>query len=150
MYSRTPTEDCGAIDFLRRERRATVVVRRALLAIVVFCYGALAGCFEYTEDSQGNLQSVGLPGMSELKSKTPPASLSPADMGMSPEDAAKVSEPVLVIPPDQSNKRPRYRYYETGSNNCQQDLAKLLAQRAASNATGKAPYCAPFSSAPPS
>jgi hypothetical protein len=117
------------------------VLRRAILVLVAICCCALAGCFEWKEDSQGNLQSVGLPGLPVWKSKARPAPPSPADMGMAPEEAAKVSGPILVLPPDQSSKLTRYRYYQTGQNNCQQDLAKILADRAASNATGDAPYC---------
>ncbi len=70
--------------------------------------------------------------------------------GFTPEEASKVSGPVLVRPPDQSLKMYRYKYYPTGHNNCQQDLAKLLAERAASNATSDAPYCTGTPTAPPS
>ena len=52
-----------------------------------------------------------------------------------------MSGPVLVVPPDQQNQLTRYRYYETGQNNCQQDLAKLQAERGGSNSGGQAPYC---------
>jgi hypothetical protein len=108
----------------------------------------LAGCFEWTEDPHGNLQSVGLPGLPVWKSKTPPAPLTPAEMGYTPEEASKISGPILVEPPDASVKNYRYRYYQTGQNNCQEDLRKMLAARAASNATGPLPYCTDTSSAP--
>lgn len=129
-----------------------MVVRRAILVLVAICCCALAGCFEWTEDSQGNLQSVGLPGVPVWKSKARPAPPTPEDMGLTPEEAAKVSGPMLVLPPDQSSKLTRYRYYQTGQNKCQEDLAKVLAERAASNATGDAPYCTETSSTtqPPS
>ena len=100
----------------------------------------LAGCFQWTEDQQGNLQSVGMPGVPLWKSKTPPAPINLTDMGLTPEEASKVSGPVLVLPPDQTSKYTRYRYYQTGNNNCQRDLTKLLAERAA-DATGDPPYC---------
>jgi hypothetical protein len=109
------------------------------VAAIWFC--GLAGCFEWTEDPHGNLQSVGLPGLPVWKSKTPPAPMTPAEMGYTPEEAAKLSGPILVEPPDASVKTYRYRYYQTGENNCQSDLQKMLAARAASNATGIAPYC---------
>lgn len=121
---------------------------RGAVLVVAICCCALAGCFSWTEDQQGNLQSVGVPGVPIWKSKTPPAPLKLTDMGMTPEEAAKVSGPVLVLPPDQSIKTTRYRYYQTGQNNCQRDLAKLLADRAASNATGDPPYCTETPTAP--
>jgi len=121
-----------------------------VLLVVAICCCALAGCFQWTEDQQGNLQSVGVPGLPIWKSKTPPAPMKLSDMGFTPEEASKVSGPVLVRPPDQSLKVYRYKYYPTGHNNCQQDLAKLLAERAASNATGDAPYCTGTPKAPPS
>jgi len=121
-----------------------------VLLVVAICCCALAGCFQWTEDQQGNLQSVGVPGLPIWKSKTPPAPMKLSDMGFTPEEASKVSGPVLVRPPDQSLKVYRYKYYPTGHNNCQQDLAKLLAERAASNATGDAPYCTGTPTAPPS
>jgi len=122
-------------------------LRRAVLVVVAICCCALAGCFSWTEDQQGNLQSVGLPGVPLWKSKTPPKPISLTDMGMTPEEASKVSGPVLVLPPDQSSKTTRYRYYQTDHNNCQQDLAKLLAVRA-SDATGDPPYCTETPTAP--
>ena len=122
-------------------------MRRAVLVVVAICCCALAGCFSWTEDQQGNLQSVGLPGVPLWKSKTPPKPISLTDMGMTPEEAAKVSGPVLVLPPDQLSKTTRYRYYQTDHNNCQQDLAKLLAVRA-SDATGDPPYCTETPTAP--
>ncbi len=127
-----------------------IIWRRAVLVLVAICCCALAGCFQWTEDQQGNLQSVGVLGLPIWKSKTPPAPIKLSDMGFTPEEASKVSGPVLVRPPDQSLKTYRYKYYPTGHNNCQQDLAKLLAERAASNATGDAPYCTGTPTAPPS
>lgn len=122
-------------------------MRRAVLVVVaIWCCG-LAGCFEWTEDPHGNLQSVGLPGLPVWKSKTPPTPMTPAEMGYTPEEASKISGPILVEPPDGSVKIYRYRYYQTGQNNCQEDLQKMLAARAASNSTGLAPYCADTSSA---
>ncbi|HEY9159184.1 hypothetical protein [Candidatus Binatus sp.] len=132
------------------KKRATVVVRRVILVVVAICCCALAGCFEWTEDQQGNLQSVGLPGVPIWKSKTPPAPLTPSEVGFTPEEASKVSGPVLVEPPHESVKAYRYRYYQTGQNRCQEDLNKLLAERAASSATGLAPYCTETPTAPPS
>jgi len=73
--------------------------------------------------------------------------MTPAEMGYTPEEAAKISGPILVEPPDSSSKTYRYRYYQTGQNNCQEDLQKMLAARAASNATGIAPYCTDTNSA---
>jgi len=76
--------------------------------------------------------------------------MTPAEMGYTPEEASKISGPILVEPPHSSVKNYRYRYYQTGQNNCQEDLRKMLAARAASNTTGPLPYCTDTSSAPSS
>jgi hypothetical protein len=122
-------------------------LKRTALVVLAICCCFLAGCFEWTEDSHGNLQSVGLPGLPVWKSKTPPAPPTPAEMGYTPEEAAKLGGPILVEPPDASVKTYRYRYYQSDQNTCRQDLQKMLADRAASNATGPAPYCTDTSSA---
>jgi hypothetical protein len=124
-----------------------VILKRASLVAAVICCCALAGCFDYTEDPQGNLQSVGVPGVPLWQSKKPPAPITPTELGMTPEEASKMSGPVLVMPPDQSSKATRYRFYQTGQNNCQQDLAKALADRP-SSATGDPPYCTETPTAP--
>lgn len=125
-------------------------MRFAVLVVVAICCSALAGCFEWTEDQSGNLQSVGIPGVPFWQAKKPaPVPQSLTDTGMTPEAAAKMSGPVLVLPPDQSSTDTRYRYYQTGENTCQQDLAKMLADRAANNETGPAPYCTRTPNAPP-
>jgi hypothetical protein len=122
---------------------------RRVLVVVAICCCVFAGCFQWTEDQQGNLQSVGVPGLPLWKSSKPPAPINLTDMGYTPEEAAKVSGPVLVLPPDQSIISYRYKYYPTGHNNCQEDLQKLLAKRAASNASGDPPYCTDTPVAPP-
>jgi len=119
------------------------------LALVAICGCALAGCWETTEDSQGNLQSVGLPGAPIWKSSKPPAPITPEQAGFTPEEAAKMGGPVLVLPPDQTTRNTRYRFYQSDNNTCEKDLAKLLADRAASNATGVAPYCTTTPTPPP-
>ncbi len=124
-----------------------VVLKRAVLVMVAIGICALAGCFERTEDPHGNLQSVGLPGLPAWKSKTPPAPMTPAEMGYTPEEASKIGGPILVEPPDASFKNYRYRYYQTEQNNCQEDLRKMLAERAANNVTGPLPYCTDTASA---
>ena len=124
------------------ERRVAVTVfsRRAVVAVVVLCLCTLAGCFSWTEDQNGNLQSAGLPGLPLWKSKTPPPPPTPAQMGYTPDEASKLSGPILVEPPDGSVKTYRYRYYSTGHNNCQEDLQKILAARPA-DSSSLAPYC---------
>jgi hypothetical protein len=116
-------------------------VRRAVLVLGAICLCVLAGCFEWTEDPHGNLQSVGLPGLPVWKSKTPPTPPTPAEMGYTPEEASKLGGPILVEPPDATVKTYRYRYYQAEQNNCQEDLQKMLSARAASGASGPAPYC---------
>jgi hypothetical protein len=125
-------------------------LRFAVLVVLAICCCALAGCFEWTEDQNGNLKSVGLPGVPVWQAKKPSPPQGLTDMGLTPDQASKVSGPVLVVPPDQSNQLTRYRYYETGQNNCQQDLAKLQAEKGVSNSGGQAPYCTETPAAPPS
>ena len=126
--------------------RFTVVV----VAAIYLC--ALAGCFEWKEDQNGKITSAGLPGIPLWTAKKPPPPQGLTDTGLTPDQASKVSGPVLVVPPDQQNQLPRYRYYETGQNNCHQDLAKLQAERGGSNSGGPAPYCTetPAAAAPAS
>ena len=130
------------------EREGDIVKRATLLAVAVCCC-VLAGCFEWTEDPHGNLQSVGVPGVPIWKSKTPPAPLTPTEAGFSPEEASKMSGSVLVEPPSSSVKVYRYKYYQTGHNNCQEDLKRMLADRGASNETGPEPYCTDNASSTP-
>ena len=125
------------------------IVKRATLLAVAICCCALAGCFEWTEDPHGNLQSVGVPGVPIWKSSKPPTPLTPTEAGFSPEEASKVSGPILVEPPSSSVKVYRYKYYQTGNNNCQEDLKRMLADRAASNETGLDPYCTDNASSAP-
>ena len=121
------------------------------------CYGlfillfAMTGCFEWTEDPQGSVTSVGLPGAAQpvWQSKSQPAPLKPTDMGMTPEEAANVGGPVLVMPPSATVHTWRYRYYRKDDNHCQADLDKILAERAQNGESGDAPYCAEAPSAPP-
>jgi hypothetical protein len=114
---------------------------------LLLCLCVLAGCFQWTEDSQGNLQSVGLPGVPVWQSKERPPPATPASLGFTPEEAAKMSGPVMVIP---SASGPyRYRFYQTGQNHCTEDVQKMLAERATSYATGPAPYCTDKPTQPP-
>lgn len=124
-------------------------MKRAILVLAAICCCALAGCFEWTEDPHGNLQSVGLPGLPVWKSKTPPAPLTPTEAGFTPEEASKVGGPVLVEPPTSSVKVYRYKYYQIGKNTCQEDLKQMLADRAASSETGPEPFCTQTTSSTP-
>jgi hypothetical protein len=119
-----------------------------LAALVLFCACVVSACIAWSEDSQGNLQSVGLPGVPIWKSSKPPAPLTPTDLGMTPEEAAKVGGPVLVEPPNPPSSFYRYRFYSAAHNNCESDLQKMLAKRAQSGATGPAPYCTEHPTAP--
>ncbi|HXW83907.1 MAG TPA: hypothetical protein VEJ86_05850, partial [Candidatus Binataceae bacterium] len=74
------------------------------LAVALFL---LSGCVEWSEDPQGNLNSVGLPGIPLWQSNRPPAPITPMDMGFTPEEAAKLAPPVLVEPPTPPRN---YRY----------------------------------------
>ena len=123
-------------------------MRRLRLATLFLCLSAFAaGCFEWSEDSQGNLQSVGLPGIPVWQSNAKPPAVSPTDIGFTPEEAAKMSGPVLVMPT--ANGMYRYRYYETGQNHCQEDVQKILASRAAYPTNDPAPFCTEHPTQPP-
>src|ERR1700733_12865643 len=102
-------------------------MRTAILGGLLVGLCALAGCFEWTQDSQGNLQSVGLPGVPVWQSSAPPPPVSPSTLGYTQEEAAKMSGPVLVMPTTAGPYR--YRFYQTGQNHCVEDLEKLLAER---------------------
>jgi hypothetical protein len=111
-----------------------------MFAAAAICCCTLAGCIEWTMNPQGGLHSIGLPFIPIWTAKDPPAPATPGEMGISPQDAAKMGGPVLVWPPVPPVTAFRYRYYQAGHNNCQNDLEKMLADRAA-NASGPAPYC---------
>jgi hypothetical protein len=125
------------------------IVKRATLLVVAICCCALAGCFEWSEDPHGNLQSVGVPGVPIWKSSKQPAPLTPTEAGFSPDEASRLSGSVLVEPPSSSVKVYRYKYYQTGNNSCQEDLKRMLAERAANNETGAEPYCTDNASSTP-
>lgn len=123
--------------------------------LILFCGLAQTGCFQWTEDPQGHMASVGVPGAAQpiwqsQSYKDSPGYLTPTAMGMSAEDAAKVSGPVMVIPATPPATVYRYQYYYTGHNRCQEDVQKALAERSASGATGPEPYCTETPTGPPS
>ena len=120
---------------------------KTFLAGLMISVMTLAGCFEFTQDSQGNLQSVGLPGVPVWKSSTADAPLT-TELGMSPEEASKMSGPVLVLPTAAGPYR--YRFYQTGNNQCEQDLQKIMAQRASMPTSDPMPYCTDHPTKPPS
>ena len=121
-------------------------MRPLTFAALLLCLCLLAGCFEWTQDSQGNLQSVGLPGVPVWQSSAPPPSL-PTQLGFTPDEAAKMSGPVLVMP--SGSGMYRYRFYQNGQNHCAEDLQKMLALRASTSATDPAPYCSDNPTPPP-
>jgi hypothetical protein len=123
-------------------------VRRVLLGSVLICLCVFAGCFEWTEDSSGNLQSVGLPGVPVWQSKQPPPPLNPSSFGFTPDEASKMSGPVLVMP-SATGTGYHYRFYQTGHNHCAEDLKKMLDDPARSDASAPAPYCTSSPTAPP-
>jgi len=124
-------------------------MKRTSIAVMAICCCAVAGCFNWTEDQSGNLQSVSVPGVPIWQSSKPPPPVTPTELGMTPDEASKMSGLVLVLPPDQTSKATRYRFYQTGQNKCQEDLAKALADRPG-NATGDPPYCTETPTAPAS
>src|SRR5262249_35695316 len=75
------------------------------LLILLAC--PLGGCLEWTEGPQGQVTSIGVPGAAQpvWHSQTNPTPITTADLGMSPEEAANVSGPVLVLPPTAASSR---------------------------------------------
>jgi hypothetical protein len=130
--------------------RSKPVPAAIALAIASICLCLLSGCFEWSEDYQGHLQSVGVPGMPIWRSDQTPRPMNLTDFGYTPEEAAKVGGPVLVMPPGPDFKGTRYRFYPKNQNRCEQDLKKILADRASNGAGGPAPYCAENPPPPPS
>ena len=133
-----------------RMRFIRVHSRPAVIVVMAICCCTLAGCLAWSEDQNGNLKSVGLPGIPVWQAKKPGPPQGTTDTGLTPDQASQVSGPVLVVPPDQPDQVAHYHYYQTGQNNCQQDLAKLQAERGGSNSGGPVPYCTETPAAPPS
>jgi hypothetical protein len=129
------SERSPAMRFIR------VRSRPAVFAVMAICCCTLAGCLAWSEDQNGQLKSVGLPGIPVWQAKKPGPPQGATDTGLTPDQASQVSGPVLVVPPDQPDQVAHYHYYQTGQNNCQQDLAKLQADKAAGNPAGASPYC---------
>jgi len=119
-------------------------MRTPLFAVMLWLC-MLAGCFEWTQDSQGNLQSVGLPGVPVWQSSKAQAPLT-TQLGMTPDEAAKMSGPVLVMP--STSGAYRYRFYESGQNQCAEDVQKLMAARVSNPTNDPAPYCSENPTAP--
>jgi hypothetical protein len=128
-------------------------MRRTAQCVGAFlCALMLTGCFAWTEDSQGHLSSVGLPGVPLWQSQPGAATaqpVTPADLGLTPDEAAKLGGPTLMIPPTPPATVWRYRYYQTGQNHCQEDLEKFLVDREQKGVGGPAPYCTDNPTAPP-
>lgn len=133
-------------------------MRRFALAalLVAFAFG-LVGCFEWTEDSQGHLTSVGLPGVPVWQAQPNAATaqpMTPADLPLTPDEKAKFSGqalagPVMMLPPVPPSKVWGYRYYQTGQNHCEDDLKKIIADRQQNGIAGPAPYCTNNPTSPP-
>jgi hypothetical protein len=121
-------------------------MRTAIFGGLLFGLCMLAGCFEWTQDPQGHLQSVGLPGVPVWQSSAPPPSL-PTQLGFTPDEAAKMSGPVLVMPSASGSYR--YRFYQAGQNHCAEDLQKMMAQRISTSTNDPVPYCSDNPTAPP-
>jgi len=89
---------------------------------------------------------MGIPVWKANESATP---LNPTEFGFTPEEASKLGGLVLVEPPTPPSKNWRYRYYQNGQNHCEEDLKKILADRAQHNVTGPEPYCTDKPTSPP-
>jgi len=130
-------------------KRKWISMRQLVFATSLIAIFTLAGCVEWTRDPAGNVRSVGVPGVPLWESKAPPAPMTATAMGMSPEEAAKMSGPVLVMPPDPpTHKDYRYRFYQTGQNRCEEELKAYLYTRSQTGETGPAPYCTTTPPAP--
>src|SRR5215469_14750195 len=103
---------------------------RWILAAALLCCPVLVfGCFQWTQNPQGKIQSVGVAGTTVWQPKQPSKPIAPADLGIPADQAAKMGGPVLVIPGDSGNPQYRYRFYYANNNQCAADLAKQLALR---------------------
>jgi hypothetical protein len=123
------------------------VVVRSIGAVLLMGLLGLAGCVEWTQDSQGHLQSVGLPGVPVWQSSTPPPAVTPTQLGFAPDAAAQMSGPVLVIP--SASGAYHYRFYQNGQNHCAEDVQKMMAARVAIATSDPAPYCTDQPTEPP-
>jgi hypothetical protein len=110
-------------------------------AVVLVFPCLLHGCFQWTQNPQGNVQSVGVAGATVWQSKNASKPITPGDLGIPADQAAKMGGPVLVIPGDSSNPQWRYRFYYANNNQCTADVAKQLAVRSQQNISGPAPFC---------
>jgi hypothetical protein len=122
-------------------------MKQFAFTVVLLCLCGLAGCFEWSEDSQGNLRSVGLPGVPVWQSSAPPPQVAPTQFGFTPDEAAKMSGPVMVMPSASGSYR--YRFYQSGQNHCAEDVQKLIAARASNPTSDPEPYCTDKPTAPP-
>jgi hypothetical protein len=116
-------------------------MRSTLAALALCCSALISGCFQWTQNPQGNVQSVGVAGTTVWQSKSASKPITPADLGIPADQAAKMGGPVLVIPADSSNPQYRYRFYYANNNQCSADLAKQLVVRSQQNISGPAPFC---------
>ena len=130
------------VDQSRAQRE--VLVRRVVSIAIAIYLSILSGCFSWTEDSEGHLTSMGLPGVPVWQAQPNAAKeqpVTPTEMGFTNQEAANFGGPVLVEPPGQGSRAWRYRWYPNGQNRCEQDLSNLLQARTQSGATGPLPYC---------
>ena len=114
-------------------------MRSAPFTGLLLCLCAMSGCISWTQDAQGNLRSVGLPGVPVWQSSAPPPAVTPTQLGFTPDEAAKLGGPVLVMP--SASGAYHYRFYQAGQNHCTEDVQKLMASRAAYPTNDPAPYC---------
>jgi len=90
-------------------------MRHAILVTMLICLCTLAGCFMWSTDTKTGNE-------------------------VTPDEASRMkSGPTLIIPSAAGTYT--YRSYEPGQNHCEDDLKKMLDDRARSGATGPAPYC---------
>lgn len=126
--------------------------RFALAALLWVCVFGPPGCVEWTEDSQGHLSSVGLPGVPVWQSQPNAATAQPAappELPLTPDEKAKLGGLVMMLPPVPPSRTWGYRYYQTGQNHCEDDLKKIIADRQQRGITGPAPYCTDNPTSPP-
>ncbi len=123
------------------------VAVRSIGAVLLIGLLGLAGCVEWTQDSQGHLQSVGLPGVPVWQSSAPPPAVTPTQLRIRPRCGGANERAGCWLP--SASGAYHYRFYQNGQNHCAEDVQKMMAARGAIASSDPAPYCSDKPTEPP-